>query len=69
MLNLSETGIMFGNFINGLARKALTITLFFIGASLSIDTLKAVGIKPLIQGILLWIIISLSTLAYIFYTA
>ena len=26
----------------------------------------AVGIKPLIQGILLWIIISMSTLAYIY---
>ena len=69
ILSLSDAGIMIGEFINGLARKALTLTLFFIGASLSIDTLKAVGIKPLIQGILLWIIISLSTLAYIFYTA
>ena len=66
ILNLSETGIMIGNFINGLARKALTLTLFFIGASLSIDTLKSVGIKPLIQGICLWIVISLATLAYIY---
>ena len=55
-----------GAAINGIARKTLTITMFFIGASLSIDVLKAVGIKPLIQGILLWIIISLSTLAYIY---
>lgn len=67
LLNLSETGIMIGNFINSLARKSLTLTLFFIGASLSVDTLKAVGIKPLIQGVLLWIVISLSTLAYIYY--
>lgn len=29
--------------------------------------LKAVGIKPLVQGILLWVIISLSTLAYIYF--
>ena len=56
-----------GATINGIARKTLTITMFFIGASLSIDVLKAVGIKPLIQGILLWIIISLSTLAYIYF--
>ena len=41
--------------------------MFFIGASLSIDVLKAVGIKPLVQGILLWVIISLSTLAYIYF--
>ena len=67
LLSLSETGIMIGNFINSLARKSLTLTLFFIGASLSVDTLKAVGIKPLIQGVLLWIVISLSTLAYIYY--
>lgn len=67
LLSLSETGIMIGNFINSLARKSLTLTLFFIGASLSADTLKAVGIKPLIQGVLLWIVISLSTLAYIYY--
>ena len=67
LLSLSETGIMIGNFINSLARKSLTLTLFFIGASLSVDTLKAGGIKPLIQGVLLWIVISLSTLAYIYY--
>ncbi len=36
-----------GAAINGIARKTLTITMFFIGASLSIDVLKAVGIKPL----------------------
>ena len=52
---------MIGEGINSLARKTLTITLFFIGASLSRDVLKAVGIKPLIQGTLLWIVISVST--------
>lgn len=69
ILSLNETGTMIGNAINVFARKSLTLTLFFIGASLSRDVLKAVGIKPLIQGILLWIIISLSTLAYIYYFA
>ena len=53
--------------INGIARKTLTITMFFIGASLSLDGLKAVGIKPLLQGVLLWVVISLSTLAYIYF--
>lgn len=56
-----------GAVINGIARKTLTITLFFIGASLSRDVLKAVGIKPLIQGVLLWVVISVSTLAYIYW--
>ena len=67
VLNSSETGIMIGEGINSLARKTLTITLFFIGASLSRDVLKAVGIKPLIQGVLLWVTISVSTLAYIYW--
>ena len=66
VLSTTEVGTMIGHYINDFARKSLTITLFFIGASLSHDVLKSVGIKPLIQGVLLWIIISLSTLAYIY---
>ena len=54
-----------GKFIAGIARKGLIITMFFIGASLSIDVIKSVGIRPLLQGILLWIIISAASLAYI----
>ncbi len=45
-----------------LAKAGLTVTLFFIGASLSKETLKKVGIKPLAQGVLLWILISLVSL-------
>nr|WP_320057778.1 putative sulfate exporter family transporter [uncultured Bacteroides sp.] len=56
-----------GDAINRFARKGLTITLFFIGASLSRDVLKSVGIKPLIQAVLLWLVISLSTLASIYW--
>lgn len=66
VLSTTEIGTTIGHYINDFARKSLTITLFFIGASLSSDVLKSVGIKPLIQGVLLWIIISLSTLAYIY---
>lgn len=51
--------------ISDFARKGLTITLFFIGASLSTDVLKQVGVRPLIQGVLLWLVISVTTLAYI----
>ena len=54
-----------GQGINELARKSLTLTMFFIGASLSMKGLKNVGLKPLLLGILLWVIISLSSLAYI----
>ena len=54
-----------GKFIASIARKGMTITMFLIGASLSIDTIKSVGIRPLLQGIVLWIIISAVSLAYI----
>ena len=54
-----------GTFIAGIARKGLIITMFFIGASLSVDVIKSVGIRPLLQGILLWIIISAASLAHI----
>jgi uncharacterized integral membrane protein (TIGR00698 family) len=56
-----------GKFIAGIARKGLIITMFFIGASLSVDVIKSVGIRPLLQGILLWIIISAASLAYILF--
>ncbi|MBE6282275.1 MAG: putative sulfate exporter family transporter [Bacteroides sp.] len=54
-----------GKAIAGLARKGLIITMFFIGASLSTDVLKSVGVKPLVQGVLLWLVISVAALLYI----
>ena len=54
-----------GKAISGLARRGLIITMFFIGASLSTDVLKTVGVKPLLQGVLLWLVISIGSLAYI----
>ena len=67
VLGTSATGIAIGNGINDLARKMLTVTLFFIGASLSRDVLRAVGLRPLVQGVLLWVVISLGTLGYIYW--
>ena len=54
-----------GSLISGIARKCLILTMFFIGASLSIDKIKAVGVRPLKLGVLLWVIISVVSLAYI----
>ena len=45
-----------------LAKVGLTITLFLIGSSLSLETLKKVGVKPLIQGVILWLVISIVSL-------
>lgn len=49
-------------------KKGLTVTLFLIGAGLSKNSIKAVGVKPFIEGILLWIIISVSSLIIILET-
>jgi uncharacterized integral membrane protein (TIGR00698 family) len=46
--------------IVAIAKTGLTLTLFLIGAGLSSKVLKAVGVKPLIQGIILWVTISIS---------
>ena len=54
-----------GAAISGFARKCLTLTMFFIGASLSTDVLRSVGLKPFVQGLLLWIVISIGSLLYI----
>lgn len=54
-----------GSGINRLAKHLITLSLFFIGAGLTRETLRAVGLKPLLQGILLWLTISCVTLGYI----
>jgi len=45
-----------------LSKSALTVTLFLIGAGLSAPVLKSIGIKPLLQGIILWLVISVAAL-------
>lgn len=53
---------IFDSLVN-LAKAGMTITLFLIGASLTPKTLKAVGVRPLVQGVLLWIVISIAGLS------
>ncbi|RVT72845.1 putative sulfate exporter family transporter [Flavobacterium sufflavum] len=54
-------------YIVAVAKIGLTVTLFFIGSGLSSSVLLAVGIKPLIQGILLWAFIASMALLTILY--
>jgi uncharacterized membrane protein YadS len=44
------------------AKVGLTLTLFLIGCGLSRKVLQSVGIKPLLQGVVLWIGISAAAL-------
>ena len=48
-----------------LGRKGLVVTLFLIGSGLSVSAIRAVGFKPMLQGILLWVLIGLTSLAAI----
>ena len=43
----------------------LTVTLFLIGTGLSKKTLGEVGVRPLLQGVLLWLVVALGSLALI----
>ena len=48
--------------LNRLGKAGLTATLFLIGTSLSKKTLQAVGIKPFLQGVILWILVGTASL-------
>lgn len=48
----------FSEVIVAVSKTGLTVTLFLIGAGLSGTVLKSIGIRPLIQGILLWVFVS-----------
>jgi uncharacterized integral membrane protein (TIGR00698 family) len=53
--------------LSGLGKTGLTVTLYLIGTGISRSTLKEVGIRPLLQGILLWAIVAVLSLALIRY--
>jgi len=54
--------------ITFIAKKGIIVTLFLIGSDLSKETLRSVGFKPFFQGILLWVIVSVSSLLIIMET-
>lgn len=58
---------VFSPYIVNFAKIGLTITLFLIGATLNVNTLKSVGVKPLLQGVFLWIFIAVLALLAIIY--
>lgn len=48
-----------------LGRLGLTVTLFLIGTGISRATLREVGWRPLAQGVLLWILVGVTSLYFI----
>ena len=56
--------------IQTVATVGFTLTLFLIGAGLSRKTLKAVGVRPLLQGVILWLFLaSVSAVAVKYWAA
>jgi uncharacterized integral membrane protein (TIGR00698 family) len=51
--------------LNHLGRIGLAVTLFLIGTGLNRQTLSKVGIRPLLQGLTLWIVVAASTLTLV----
>lgn len=53
---------LFVNVMVWIAKRGMVVTLFLIGASLSISTIKSVGVRPLLQAVALWVVISVVSL-------
>ena len=63
---VSQTAIV-ASYLVSIAKIGLTLTLFLIGAGLNRNILKSVGVKPLFQGLFLWVFIAIGTLLTIMY--
>jgi uncharacterized integral membrane protein (TIGR00698 family) len=59
----------YSSYLVAIAKAGLTVTLFLIGCGLSKKVLLSVGIKPLLQGVALWFIISATALWVIMHLA
>jgi uncharacterized integral membrane protein (TIGR00698 family) len=56
------------NVLVWIAKRGMVVTLFLIGASLSLKTVKEVGVKPLLLAVALWIVIGVSSLGVVLST-
>lgn len=62
-----STTALIAPYLVSIAKIGLTVTLFLIGAGLNRNLLKSVGIRPLFQGVLLWMFIAIVSLGAIIY--
>jgi uncharacterized membrane protein YadS len=51
--------------LSTLGRLGLSVTLFLIGTGISRKVMQQVGVRPLLQGLLLWIIVATCSLVAI----
>lgn len=50
-----------------MSKRLLVVTLFIVGSTLSINSLKSIGLKPILFALILWLFISIFSLLYILY--
>jgi uncharacterized integral membrane protein (TIGR00698 family) len=62
---LTQFGVAYGD-LSHLGKVGLTATLFLIGTSLSKRTLQQVGVRPLLQGVVLWVAVAGASLFAIY---
>lgn len=60
-------GERLGQWISIFSHKALSVTLFLIGSSLSIQAIRQVGARPVVLGVSLWVVVSVVSLLAILY--
>lgn len=58
--SVSETVVL-------VARKLMTVVLFLVGSSLSLEQIKEAGWRSMVLGLSLWLLIAISSLIYILY--
>jgi uncharacterized membrane protein YadS len=51
--------------ISYLAKRLLVLTLFLVGTQLTLETIKTAGVKSMLFGTILWIAVSVVSLAVI----
>lgn len=51
-----------------IAKKFLVVVLFAIGASMSVNTIKQVGFRPMMQAVMLWVLIGVVSYAVVMMT-
>ncbi|MBX3034644.1 MAG: putative sulfate exporter family transporter, partial [Bdellovibrionaceae bacterium] len=54
----------YGHQVESLAKRFLVATLYLIGCGLTLKTLKEVGLKTFLQGLILWVLVASVSLAY-----
>jgi uncharacterized integral membrane protein (TIGR00698 family) len=55
----------FTNMLSRLGKVGLTATLYLIGTGISVKTVRQTGVRPFLQGVLLWIMVAVISLALI----